>query len=159
MKNPAHSARIDELRLLFPGAKFIHIHREPIEVLASTRKLYRSMLPLVALQPYEMAKVEDHIAHAYGRLLDALHAGMSRVAPGDRIDLGYADLLAEPASALSRIYRHFGLTGFEAVWPAMQQMIESSRPKSRSTDAADWEFARRQMDRIAIYRRRLGYHP
>jgi len=159
VKNPAHSARIDELRRLFPGAKFIHIHREPIEVLASTRKLYRSMLPLVALQSYDMAKVEDHIAHAYGRLLDALHAGMSRVPPGDRVDLGYADLLAEPASALSRIYRHFGLTGFEAVWPAMQQMIEAGRPISRSTDAADREFARRQMDRIAIYRRRLGYHP
>src|SRR5581483_7311229 len=136
VKNPAHSARIDELCGLFPGAKFIHIHREPIAVLASTRKLYRRMLPLVALQSYEMDRIEDHIAHAYGRLIDALQAGMSRVASADRIDLGYADLLADPASALSRIYRHFDLTGFESVWPAMRQMLESGRPMSQSTDAA-----------------------
>lgn len=159
VKNPAHSARIDELRRLFPGAKFIHIHRDPIEVLASTRKLYRTMLALVALQPYDMARVEHHVAHAYGRLLDALHAGMSRLAPEDRIELGYADLVAEPNRALSGIYHHFGLTDFDAIWPAMRQMLDRDRPAAGPTDAADREFARAQADRVAPYRRRLGYEP
>jgi nitroreductase len=143
VKNPAHSARIDELRHLFPGAKFIHIHRDPIEVLASTRKLYRTMLRLVALQPYDMAKVEDHIVRAYGGLLDRLHAGLSRLAPADRVELAYADLVADPAAAISRIYGHFGLTGFESAWPAMQRLLEEDRPNAGLTDAADREFARR----------------
>jgi hypothetical protein len=142
VKNPAHSARIDELRRLYPGARFIHIHREPIEVLASTRKLYRIMLQLVALQPYDMAKVEDHIVRAYGRLLDRLHDGLTRVTPEDRIELAYGDLVAEPGGTISRIYRQFGLTGFESAWPAMQGMLEWDRPVTGVTDAADWEFAR-----------------
>ena len=145
-KNPAHSARIDELRRLFPGARFIHLHREPIEVLASTRKLYRVMLSLVALQPYDMAKVEDHIVHAYGRLIERLQAGLARIAPEDRIDLAYADLVGDPAGAVSRIYGHFGLTGFDAAWPAMRQMLDRDRPAHGLTDAADRDFARRQVE-------------
>jgi omega-hydroxy-beta-dihydromenaquinone-9 sulfotransferase len=157
VKNPAHSARIDELRRLFPGAKFIHVHREPAEVLASTRKLYRIMLSLVALQPYDMARVEDHIAQAYGRLLDRLDAGLERVAPADRIELAYPDLVADSAGAVSRIYGHFGLTGFQSIWPAMQWLLEEDRPNGGSTNQADREFARRQVDRVAVHRRRLGY--
>jgi hypothetical protein len=149
-KNPAHSARIDELRRLFPGARFIHIHRAPVEVLASTRKLYRTILPLVALQPYDMPAVEDHIAHAYGRLLERLHAGLDGVAPADRIDIAYADLVAAPGDAVSRIYRHLGLTGFDAAWPAMQQMFHQDRPTGGLTDAADADFARRQVDRVSV---------
>ena len=157
VKSPAHSARIHELHRLFPGARFIHIHREPIDVLASTRKLYRLVLPLFALQPYEMASVEEHISVAYARLLDALHAGLGGVAPADKVELGYADLVADPGGALSRIYGHFGLTGFEAAWPAMQRMLDEDRPQRGSTDAVDREFARRQAERVGAYRRRLGY--
>jgi hypothetical protein len=94
---------------------------------------------------------------AFEQHLDALHAGMSRLAPEDRIELGYAELIAEPSQALSRIYRHFDLTGFDALWPAMQQMLDRDRHVARPTDAADREFARAQADRIAPYRRRLGY--
>jgi hypothetical protein len=157
VKSPAHSARIDELRRLFPGARFIHLHREPIDVLASTRKLYRLVLPLFALQPYDMSSVEAHIPDAYARLLDALQAGLGRVAPADKIELAYADLAADPRGALSRIYDHFGLSGFDAVWPAMQRMLDEDRPQGGRTDEADREFARRQSDRVAEYRRRLGY--
>ncbi len=156
-KNPAHSARIDELRRLFPGAQFIHIHREPIEVLASTRKLYRTMLPMFALQPYDMMSAESHIADAYGRLLDALQAGFDRVAPADRIELAYADLVADPGGTVARIYSHFGLTGLDPVRPTMLRMFDEDRPTGGITDAADREFACRQADRVAIFRRRLGY--
>ena len=158
-KNPAHSARIDELRRLFPGARFIHLHREPGEVLASTRKLYRTMLPLVALQPYDMPAVEDHIVRAYGRLVERLQAGLARVAPADRIDLAYADLVGDPAGAISRIYGHFGLTGFDAAWPAMRQMLDRDRPADGLTDAADRDFARRQLESGAVQPARGGDRP
>jgi omega-hydroxy-beta-dihydromenaquinone-9 sulfotransferase len=157
VKNPAHSARIRQLRALFPEAKFIHIHRDPVEVLASTRKLYRSLLPLLALQEYDMPAVEAHIADSYGRVLDALHAGMSGLRSEDRIELGYANLVADPCSALDNIYSHFGLSGFESVWPSMQHMLDDDRPVFQQNDAEDWEFATGQTDRIARHRERLGY--
>src|SRR5712675_159543 len=56
LKNPAHSARIPLLLRLFPGAKFVHIHRDPVAVFHSTRRLYHHMLALLALQDYQLTE-------------------------------------------------------------------------------------------------------
>ena len=39
-KNPPNTARIKVLLEMFPNAKFIHIHRNPVEVFLSTRHFY-----------------------------------------------------------------------------------------------------------------------
>lgn len=38
-KNPPNTGRIKQLKKMFPNAKFIHIHRNPIDVYMSTKKL------------------------------------------------------------------------------------------------------------------------
>ena len=65
LKNPAHSARIPLLLALFPGAKFIHIHREPSAVFHSMRNFYHRMLPILALQGYRPADIDGLILWAY----------------------------------------------------------------------------------------------
>jgi hypothetical protein len=82
LKNPAHSARIPQLLALFPGAKFIHIHRDPSAVFQSTRKLYHSMLPLVALQDYRPADVDGHIVWAYREVMNRLLDSLAELPPG-----------------------------------------------------------------------------
>jgi hypothetical protein len=44
LKSPAHTARMKLLHELFPGAKFIHISRNPYEVYQSTQKLFMDLL-------------------------------------------------------------------------------------------------------------------
>ncbi|MBS4012492.1 MAG: sulfotransferase [Bacteroidetes bacterium] len=39
-KNPFHSYRVRHLKALFPNAKFIHIHRNPLEVIPSTIRMW-----------------------------------------------------------------------------------------------------------------------
>jgi omega-hydroxy-beta-dihydromenaquinone-9 sulfotransferase len=82
LKNPAHSARIELLREMFPGAKFIHIHRDPLEVISSTRKLYRHLLPLLALQHYDLAIIDQQIVDLYLRLMKSLCANLAKLPAG-----------------------------------------------------------------------------
>ena len=157
LKNPAHSARIPHLRALFPGAKFVHIHRDPVAVIASTRKLYHTLLPLLALQDYDVSDVDDHIVSSYGQLLDRLHQGVLELGPGEYAELRYEDLVERPQEALSAIYDGLNLPGLKAALPAMLRFAEEHRQPAGAASDADLNFARGNTDWLVGPARRLGY--
>jgi hypothetical protein len=39
LKSPPHTARVRLLREIFPGAKFVHISRDPYEIYQSTKRV------------------------------------------------------------------------------------------------------------------------
>jgi hypothetical protein len=131
LKNPANSARVTELRLLFPGAKFIHIHRAPHAVLGSTRKLFQRMLPLVALQDYDPDAIDQHIVSAYPRLMDRLFSGLSALPAGHVVELRFDDLLRDPLQEIGRIYRELDLDGFPLVGPKISEFLAQDQAMSR----------------------------
>lgn len=158
LKNPAHSARLPELLRMFPDAAFIHIHRDPRDVVPSTRKLYRTMLPLLALQDYDLAAVERHIAWSYPALMNALFEGLSQIPSGQLAEVAYNDLVRDPLATVEGIYRALDLRGFDTSRPAMQSLIRPAGAASSSrTDNGDLAFGETMTSALATYRQRLGY--
>jgi omega-hydroxy-beta-dihydromenaquinone-9 sulfotransferase len=115
LKNPAHGARIPLLMTLFPGAKFIHIHRDPTAVFDSTRRLYRHMLRLFALQDYQPTDIDNHILWAYPELMKRLLDSLADLPARRAIAVRYDELVADPTNTVDRIYRALNLGEFERV--------------------------------------------
>jgi hypothetical protein len=155
IKNPAHSARIAQLSAMFPDARFIHVHRDPGEVLMSTRKLYRTMLPLVAFQDYQLTDVERHIAWSYPALMDSLIDGLQTLPPSAWVDVAYDDLVRSPLDVAERVYSELGLAGFEQSRNAMQTIATRGR-SALPPDAGDQAFAERTSAIASTYRARLA---
>ncbi|MEL6778375.1 MAG: sulfotransferase, partial [Cyanobacteria bacterium J06597_16] len=59
IKNPVYTARIAQLRRLWPNAKFIHIYRNPYTVFQSTENFYHKLFPEMALQPFDQVPIRD----------------------------------------------------------------------------------------------------
>ena len=155
LKNPAHSARISLLRKTFPGVKFIHIHRDPLEVIASTRKLYRHLLPLLALQHYDLAIIDQQIVDLYLRLMKSLCANLAKLPASDVAEVRYKDLVAKPTEVVAAVYERLGLDGFHAAEPAISEF--AGRPYgAQAIDPSDWRLATSN-DRLAHFRELLGY--
>jgi hypothetical protein len=157
LKNPANSARIPHLRALFPGAKFIHIHRHPADVFHSTRKLYHSLLALFALQDYRAADIDDHILWAYPQLMNRLLDAFAKLPSGHAAVVGYDDLAANPASALSRIYRDLELGDFEPVKASIQTYAAEHLRRIPPTANVDQQTATRLAFQWGAVCTRLGY--
>jgi hypothetical protein len=157
LKNPAHSARLPRLRVLFPGAKFIHIHRDPLDVVQSTRKLYRSVLPLLALQSYDLDAVEGHIIDFYEKLMDRLFAGLADLPADNVAEVRYADLTRDPLAALQALYDRLGLHDFEHTRAAISDFLQANRHAAMAPAERDRAFAQAHAERLAPYRKRLGY--
>lgn len=157
LKNPAHSARLVEILRMFPDAAFIHIHRDPHDVLPSTRKLYRTMLPLLALQDYELPAVERHIAWSYPAFMDALFEGLAQLRSGRCVEIAYRDLVRDPLATVEGIYGLLDLQGFDSARTAMQSLIRPAGTSHSGTDNGDLAFGEANAGLLGPYRHRLGY--
>ena len=125
VKNCAHTARIVTLLDLFPGAKFIHIHRNPYAVFLSTLHMHRTILPRSQLQGIEPDRVEAHVLRFYGRLMRRFLADRSRIPAGNLVEIRFEDLEGSPLAELRRAYDSLGLPGFDAAEESVRSYLDS----------------------------------
>jgi hypothetical protein len=157
LKNPANSARVEHLRALFPGAKFIHIHRHPFAVFQSTQRLYRSMLPLLALQDYDAGIIDEHILWAYPEVMHRLLDGLDRLPATEVATLRFDDFLADPLVSIERIYRQLDLGDFANVRPRIQAAVSETLREPAFNLDVDEATAGRLALRWGTVSDRLGY--
>jgi omega-hydroxy-beta-dihydromenaquinone-9 sulfotransferase len=159
LKNPAHSARIPHLRALFPGAKFIHIHRDPVAVFHSTRKLYCSMLPLFALQDYQLEDIDDHVLWSYPETMNRLLDGLADLPARHLAVVRYEELVDEPINTVSRLYGELELGDFEPVRSAIQAFVLAHPHRPSPAPDIDSKIASRLASQWEAVCARLGYAP
>ena len=119
-KSPANTFRVALLRTVFPGAKFVHIHRHPCEVAASTIRMREALRSHNALQEAPAAPEADAVVARLARAYAAAEAARADC------ELGLDALQSDPRGSLAAIYRQLELPGFDAAWPRMAEL--AARP-------------------------------
>jgi omega-hydroxy-beta-dihydromenaquinone-9 sulfotransferase len=120
LKSPPHTARIGLLLGLFPGARFVHIHRDPYVVFRSTRHMIRAVQPIFRLQECPTPGEDDRIISVSTEMYDAFFAERSLVADGRLCEVSYEDLERGPVGVVRSIYEALGLSGFEDLRPRLE---------------------------------------
>jgi hypothetical protein len=124
LKSPAHTARIRLLLELFPGARFVHVHRNPYEVFQSFRHDFDSHGWYLYLQKPDVQAIEETILRMYNHVFDAFFADRPLIPRGQYHEVAFADLERRPLEVVEETYRALGLEGFEAARPALQAYLE-----------------------------------
>ncbi len=110
VKCPDHLFALDAIRAVYPDARLVFVHRDPVKVLLSVAKLTE-----VLRRPFTRRIDRGEIGRQEsGRWL---HGAQQMMAVGDDAGLPepihhvqYSDLVGDPVGAVARLYRHFGLT-------------------------------------------------
>jgi omega-hydroxy-beta-dihydromenaquinone-9 sulfotransferase len=124
LKSPTHTARVRLLLELFPGARFVHIHRDPYAVFQSARHLYQRMWAIHLLQK-PAVDLEEQILQRYTRMHDAFFEQRALIPEGRFHEIRFEDLERDPMGQLRVTYERLGLTGFETFLPRLQQHVDS----------------------------------
>lgn len=119
IRNPVDSARIPRLRAIWPQARFIHIHRHPAEVVASSRRMFRTLVDELALGPVA-CDIEGLVRHVYPRLMARIAADGAALPPGHFVEVSHAALVRDPLGEAARIHAALELPGFETARPRME---------------------------------------
>jgi hypothetical protein len=110
LKAPPHLPALDALFAVYPDARLILTHRDPLEVVASVaslhavlRRAFSNAVDPIAIGP----EVSQMLASDIQRGMQALDAGC--VPSGQLLNIWYTDLLRDPLATVRRIYAHFDL--------------------------------------------------
>ncbi|ERN42760.1 sulfotransferase domain protein [Rubidibacter lacunae KORDI 51-2] len=125
IKNPVYTARVAMLRSLFPGAKFVHIYRNPYVVFQSMRNFYRALFVQLALQPYGDVDIDEVVVQTYPRMLDALYSDVADLSPNEFIELRFEDFERDPLSHVEKIYAALAIGDFAAERSHFQTYLDA----------------------------------
>ena len=125
LKCPAHLGRLSFLFNVYPDARIVVTHRDPLRVISSMSSLTTH---LKAMRSEAVMTKGEIVAASFGEhyLLDRymqLRDGMPDKA-NQFLDLGYQDLMDDPLGAVETLYSHWGLRFSDEARRRMQAALD-----------------------------------
>jgi hypothetical protein len=156
LKCPDHTFCLDDILATYPDARFVVVHRDPVEVLGSNARL-TAVLRTPFLRHVELAEIGAHEAARWtegaNRLLDF---DRRPDVPADRkIHVHYRDVTGAPVETVRRIYERFGLALRPQAQEAMQRLL-SAKPRGGYAKHAPYSL---EPFRINLPALRQGFAP
>jgi hypothetical protein len=163
LKCPEHIFALSAIRLVYPDARVVFVHRDPVKVLLSVAKLTE-----VLRRPF--ARQVDRIAIGRDESARWLDGTRRMIAAGDDIGLPepichvhHIDLVTDPVATVEQIYKHFRMPFTEIAANAMDRYV-SVRPNG-GYGPRDYRFedhglsADREREKFMPYMLRFGIVP
>jgi hypothetical protein len=151
LKNPASTTRIPLLREWFPGARFIHLVRNPYDVAAAALNRIPYLTRRFGLQPDEGSDLHEHVVSTYESLMRRYLEDRRDLPPGTLFEMSYESLYADPGGVVGRTREALGLPRDVLADSSLQVVLESSgnhqryrRPlpaELQQTIAERWRFS------------------
>lgn len=132
MKSPPHTGRIGLLAKLFPGAKFIHITRNPLEIYSSTVKLWQSLDSVQALQAPRNEGLEEFVFQCFERMYRGFDLQLESVPAANLVQVRYEDVVASPVPEIAKLYDRLDLGDFTGVQPKLEATIQQNQGYQRN---------------------------
>ncbi len=143
-KNPPSTARIGMLLEVFPDAKFIHIHRNPVEVFLSTTHFFNVMMPYLQLQKATDETREELVFSVYKRMMKDYLADRTLIPEGNLVEVAFDELENNPMAEVGRIYDQLGIPGFDEARGAFEAYLKTMRSYRKNRHA----ISRKKLDRV-----------
>lgn len=156
LKAPTHMSCLPDLFAVYPDARVIHTHRDPLKVLASTA----DMIATLRWQRSDRVDYDEYaqtICFGFPFLLNmVIDQRTSGVLPADRIgDVLYADLIHDHLGTIASVYDQLGMELSDEAKARMSAYIES-RPKGRHGNR-DYRFSDLSVDEAEMRQRFVSY--
>ncbi len=162
LKAPSHLGQLEALLAVYPDARLVFTHRDPLKVLPSVASILYSTAFVRSddLDPESFVGWFD--GETCAQLLDGMTAirASGRLAPEQCHDVRYAELMTRPAETLAGIYAHFDIEYPADCERALLDHL-AARPKGRH-GAHEYDFADTGLDfdeeraRFQAYSERYG---
>ena len=129
LKSPVHTARIRLILSLFPSAKFIYIHRNPVEVIESAVHMANTYYWYSALQVPDDHSTSHFILDQFSLLTRTYLRDRALIPKGNLVEVSFKNLESDPVSTLRAVYASLGLgeTDFDVqMRPRLEEYIASN---------------------------------
>ncbi len=107
LKNPFHSMRIPLLAGMFPKAEFIHISRNPYDVIPSTLNMWNIVGSQNRLKKRWKAPRLEDVAAVCSRMTKKINTDLGKLPDETHYEIRFEDLEKNPVEELKKLYKYF----------------------------------------------------
>ncbi len=129
LKSPHHALHLDALTAVYPDARLVVMHRDPVVLAASVCSLITTLTQTFSDADHK-AFIARHWTDMLARSIDGINSFRDANPDKKIVDVNYADLARDPIATMKRVYGEFGDAPTEQALKAMTDHVES-RPKGR----------------------------
>ena len=133
LKSPPHTARMGVLAEMFPGAKFLHVVRDPFVVFPSTLRLWQSLHHVQALQVDRGDTLEEYVFAAFDEMYAAFERDRSELGAERLHEIRYEDLVADPVARMQEAYEQLDLGDFSRVRDRFEEQARGMKHYKTNT--------------------------
>lgn len=157
LKTPQHMLNLEALLNVFPDARFIFTHRDPLRVVASSASLAWNQTCIYSdhADPHEVGREWLRKTRLQ---VEGMQQGRKAIARERMIDVHYEAVDADWRGAMKRIYAFLDLD-IERAWPAMEAYTSSAEALKRKPhhySLAEFGLSEEQvMEQMGDYMRRF----
>lgn len=129
LKSPTHTGRLAKFMGWFPNAKFIHISRDPHQIIPSTMRLWQALDETQSFQrpKYTSQDLLDYIFHCFQAMYDGYFSARGLLSEDRLIEVRFEDLVANPLTLLASIYEQLQLDQFEKYRERFEDVLADRR--------------------------------
>ena len=116
VKNPVNTARIPALLRVYPDARFLFIHRNPVTTVLSTIKFFKAVMPTLWFHKVDDAFIEEMVFDNFDYMMRSFEEHKKSIPAGNLMEIGYEDFESSPALHALKIYSdllHDDITPFK----------------------------------------------
>ena len=131
LKAPSHLSQLPELFAVYPDARVVITHRDPLQVLGSLTNLMATLRGMRS-RSVDYASVVWQMSLGYEMLVQRVVEQRSAgLLPEDQIfDIRYPELLADPSGSISRLYAWLGIDLHASVLDGIESFL-AKRPQDK----------------------------
>jgi hypothetical protein len=159
VKNPPDMARLEVLLEMFPGARFVHIYRNPFVMYPSIKNFYGASIRDWQLQEISDEALHENILTSYKDLMDRYERTKHLIPDGQLVELRFEDLERDAVGVLETIHRDLDLPGFGEAEPAFRAYVAAQSRYRKNRYRLTSETVREIEDRWHDQIERWGYEP
>lgn len=157
LKSPPHTGRVQVLSEMFPGARFIHIVRDPYSIVPSTRRLWQSLDGVQGFQLPKHKELDEYVFGCYERMYGGFEKQRESIDPEQICEVRYEDLVKDPVGEVQAVYEKLGLGDFEDVREKLEEVASKQGEYKTNQHRLDPELKAEIQRRWAGYFERYGY--
>ncbi|MDX9905650.1 MAG: sulfotransferase [Bacteroidales bacterium] len=150
LKNPFHSLRIPFIREVFPNAKFIHLHRHPYEVVASSLSLWKVVARDNQLKGKPVFPGTEAVAEGLKKFYSVIERDLAGLPENNYFEISYESLVKDPILELNRLYVRLGMDFSDAArqnMAARLQKVSNFRKNTYTFDDSQKELVYRVLSK------------
>lgn len=156
-KNPPDTARIKFLLSVFPDAKFIHIYRNPYDVYASKKRVWKVIEKKYMMGSSKKANYNNIILETYSAMMNRFFEDKDLIPSQNLYEIRYENFIRDPLNQLRRLYSTLQLGDFTYCEKPMDAFITSKKDYATLDHKLPADEIKLVSEKLEPLIRKLGY--